>query len=208
MLGLRPLIGGGKVGPAISREAEKRIPASRRSGIAAVKQDTRPQPPAPRWGIPLAGTLFILAGCCQVAYATAAIVAALGVALLEILFILVRALFSISNESRPRDISPTESGSAIMDAAMPIGSVGFGLALVAIVAGILVLRNNRLARYAIVLFVILCVVLAAQHLLIPLYAPALIYGILAVLSTVLLLLWWRSFGVGEVRSSTEKKAAT
>jgi hypothetical protein len=156
-----------------------------------------------RWIAPVSGIALLVVGSCQLIYTTSAALAAIGVGMLELLFMLLRALFSLSNEAQPSDLAPTESGSAFIDSALAIASVGFGLAVIAIAAGILTLREKRSAANAIGASVALSWLLALQHLLINWYIASAIYAVLGFLGAALLLQWRRSHTVTDSAATPE-----
>jgi len=122
---------------------------------------------------PCSGISLILIGCCQLVYATVAVVTAFGIGALE--FVLKLLLFGAP------EIQPDFT--AFVDSALVIGTLGFSLAVCAIAGGILVLRNKRLAIYAIAVFVVLSLVLAYRHFVLAWYTVSAIYAILGALFT-------------------------
>jgi len=143
---------------------------------------TRPHFPDQGWIAPLAGTVLILIGCCQLVYSTLAVAAALGIRFLGLFVDIVRGLGSLG---------PDKSGDPIVYSAMVIAQLGLALAAFAIIAGVLMLRNHRLAFYFIVLFVAFSFMLACFHVVISWYAVAVIYTVIGLLFTVLSISRWR-----------------
>ena len=77
---------------------------------------------------------------------------------------------------------------------MTIAHLGLGLAIFALIAGILILRNHRIAYYFIAVFVVFSCLLACYHLLISWYTFTAIYMVIALAFTVLSIARWRLHG--------------
>jgi hypothetical protein len=138
-----------------------------------------------RWIAPVVGTVLIVIGCCQLVYSTLLVAAAIG-------FALIGGLLSAGGELISGE--PGDDGSGEARVAMIMAQVGYGLAIFAVVAAVLMLRNHRLAFYFIGLFIGFCFLLAACHLMIPWYAFTVIYGVIGLLFTALLIARWRLQG--------------
>jgi hypothetical protein len=142
--------------------------------------------PSRPWGSSIAGTVLILLACTQLVYSTLAIASAFGASLFELSVMGVQAVSAMGPDGATREVTGTERGPALINAAFEIGIIGYGLSCAAIIGGILVLLRRQGAVYVIAVFVILCLHMAYRHMMISWYGCSTTYLVVgAVFSSLL-----------------------
>ena len=128
------------------------------------------------------GAGLIVAGCVQLIYATVAAVAAFGVAAFDLGAMGLQAVASISHDGRSSEITGTENGARFANLAMDVSLAGFALACVAIVAGVLILRNRHQAVFVMAVVALLSLWMMYLHATISWFVVSAMYLTLAIAS--------------------------
>jgi hypothetical protein len=139
----------------------------------------------------IGGTILIVMGCCQLAYAVLALVAMFAISGFELVCSFCRAVFVMGPEGRTGDLAPSDAGTFAIETASTVVSFGTAMAAFSIVGGILFLCGKRQGHYLLIAMVFCALALFVTHLSVSMYVAATVYAIAGVVCAV-----WALRGIG------------